>query len=102
MTFGGGKAFGQVFVDKSGGETRTCGEKNRGDGGGPGRNDGAEGRSMEVLENFGLGGKCVDVVRNQGGQRDVCHGGFLGALELHVVESVGGVASALQGGGPDE
>ena len=54
---------------------------------------------MEVLDNVGLGGKCVDVFRNRGGRRDGCHGGLLGALEVHVVESVGGVTSALQGGG---
>ena len=57
MTFGGGEAFGKVFADKSGGETWPCGEKTRGDGGGPDRHDGAEGQSMEVLDNVGLGGK---------------------------------------------
>ena len=57
---------------------------------------------MEVLDNIGLGGKCVDVVRKWGGRRDWCHGGFIGALEVHVVESAGGVVSALQGGGRAE
>ena len=97
MTFGGGKAFGQVFVDKSGGETRPCGDKTRGDGGGPSRNDGDGGRLMEVLENVGLGGKCVDVVRKRGGWRDGSCRGLLGLLEVHLVEPVGGVTSALQG-----
>ena len=60
---------------------------------------GAEGRSMEVLDNVGLGGNWVDVVRNRGGQRYGFYGGLLGALEVHVVESIGGVTSALQGGG---
>ena len=41
----------------------------------------------------------MDVVINRGGRRDGCHGGLLGALEVHVVESVGVVASFLQGGG---
>ena len=54
---------------------------------------------MEVLDNVGLGGKCVDVVRKRGGRRYGCYGGLIGALEVHVVESVVGVASALQGGG---
>ena len=54
---------------------------------------------MEVLENVVLGGKFVDVVRKRVGRRDGCRGGLIGALEVHVVESVGGVASALQGGG---
>ena len=54
---------------------------------------------MEVLDDVGLGGKCVDVVRTRGGQRYGCHRGLIGALEVHVVESVVGVASALQGGG---
>ena len=57
---------------------------------------------MEVLENIGLGGKCVDVDRKrgvQGGRRCGCYGGLIGTLEVHVVESVVGVASALQGGG---
>ena len=54
---------------------------------------------MEVLENVGLGGKCVDVVRKRGGQKYECRGMLIGALEVHVVEYVGGVASALQGGG---
>ena len=49
---------------------------------------------MEVLNNVGLGGKCLEVVRNQGGPRDGCHRGLIGALEVHVVESVGGVTSA--------
>ena len=88
-----------MFVDKSRGETRPCGEKTRVDGGGPGRKKGAEGRSMEVLDNVGLGGNWVDVVRNRGGQRYGFYGGLLGALEVHVVESIGGVTSALQGGG---
>ena len=57
---------------------------------------------MEVLDNVGLGGKCVDIVRKRGGRRDGCRGGLIGALEVHVVESVGGVASALQGGGRDD
>ena len=74
-------------------------KKNRGDGGGPGRNNGAEGQSMEVLDNVRIGGKCVDVVRNRGGLRDGCHGELLVSLEVHVVESIGGVSSALQGGG---
>ena len=102
MTFGGREAFGQVFADKSRGETWPCGKKNRGDGGGPGRNDGAEGQSMEVLDNVRIGGKCVDVVRNRGGLRDGCHGELLVSLEVHVVESIGGVSSALQGGGRDD
>ena len=41
----------------------------------------------------------MDVVRKQGGQMYGCCGGLIGALEVHVVESVGVVASALQGGG---
>ena len=53
---------------------------------------------MEVLDNVGLGGKCVGVVIKQGGQRYGCYGGLIGALEVHVVESVVGVASSLQGG----
>ena len=53
---------------------------------------------MEVLDNVGLGGKCVDVVRKREGSRDGCRGELIGALEVHVVESVGCVASALQGG----
>ena len=51
---------------------------------------------------FGSGGNCVDVVRKRGGQRYGCSGGLIGALEVHVVESVVGVASALQGGGRAE
>ena len=102
MTFGVGEAFGKVFVYKSGGETWPCGEKTRVDGGGPGRHNGAEGRSMEVLKNFGIGGKCVDIVRKRGGRRYGCCGGLIDALEVHVVESVGGVASALQGGDRDD
>ena len=35
VTFCGGKAFGKMFADKSGGETWPCGEETRGDGGGP-------------------------------------------------------------------
>ena len=54
---------------------------------------------MEVLDNVRLGGKCMDVVRNHRGPRDGCHGGLLGALEVHVVESIGGVVSALQDDG---
>ena len=54
---------------------------------------------MEVLDNVGLGGNYVDVVRKRGGRRDGCRGGLIGALEVRVVESVGDVASALQGGG---
>ena len=54
---------------------------------------------MEVLDNVGLGGKCLYVVRKWGGRRYGCHGGLIGALEVHVVESVGGVTSALQVGG---
>ena len=54
---------------------------------------------MEVIENVGLGGKCVDVVRKRGGRRCGCYGRLIGALEVHVVESVIGVASDLQGGG---
>ena len=65
MAFGGGETFGQVFADKSGGETRPCGKTIRGDGGGLGQNDGAEGQLMLVLDNVGLGGKCMDVVRLQ-------------------------------------
>ena len=99
MTFGGGEAFGQVFADKSGGETWRCGEKTRGDDGSPGQHDGYEGRSMEVLDNVGIGGKCVDVVRKWGGRRYGCRMGLIGALEVHVVQYVGDVASALQGGG---
>ena len=53
---------------------------------------------MLVLDNVGLGGKCMDVVRKRGGQRYGCRRGLLGTLEVHVVESVGGFASALQGG----
>ena len=98
MTFGGGNYFGQVFADKSRCETRPCGENPRGDGGGPGRNNGAEGRSMKVLDNDRLGGKCVDVVRKWGGRRDGCQGGLLGALEVRVLESAGGVLSSLQCG----
>ena len=86
-----------MFADRSGRETQPCGEKTRGDGGSQGQNDGAEGRSIEIMDNVGLGEKCVDVVRNQGGRRNGCHGGLLSALEVHVVDSVGGVASALQG-----
>ena len=57
---------------------------------------------MEVLDNVELGGKCVDFVRKRGGRRDGCPRGLLGALEVHVVEFVGGVSSALQGGGRDD
>ena len=91
-----------MFGDKSGGETRPCGKTIRGDGGGLGQNDRAEGRLMLVLDNVGLGVKCMDVVRNHRGPRDGCHGGLLGALEVHAVESIGGVASAFQGGGRAE
>ena len=73
--------------------------KNRGDGGGPGQHDGAEVRLMEVLNNVVLGGKCVEVVRKLGGRRYGCCGGFIGALEVHVLEFVGGGVSSLQGGG---
>ena len=41
----------------------------------------------------------MDVVRKRGGERYGCCGGLIGAFEVHVVESVVGVASALQGGG---
>ena len=41
----------------------------------------------------------MDVVRKRGGRRDVCCGGLIGTLEVRVVESVGGVAIALQCGG---
>ena len=54
---------------------------------------------MEVLDNFGLGGNCVDVFRKWGGCRYGCYGVLIGASEVHVVESVVGVVSALQGGG---
>ena len=74
-------------------------KKNRGDGGGPGQHDEAEGQSMEVLDNFGLGVKCVDVVRKWVGWRYGCYEGLIGALEVHIVESIVGVTSALQGGG---
>ena len=50
---------------------------------------------MEVLDNVGLGGKCVNVVRKRGGWRYGCCGGLIGVLDVHVVESVVGVASAL-------
>ena len=36
VTLCGGKAFGKMFADKSGGETWPCGEETSGDGGGPG------------------------------------------------------------------
>ena len=58
-----------MIADNSGGETWPCGEKPRGDGGSPGQHDGDEGQSMEVLDNVGLGGKCVDVVRERGVRR---------------------------------
>ena len=99
MTFGGGEAFRQVFAEKSGCEKRARGEKTRGDGGSLGQNNGAEGRLMEVLVNVIPGKKCVDVVRSRGDWRDGYQGGLLDALEVHVIESVGGVASDLQGGG---
>ena len=54
---------------------------------------------MEVLEDVGLGGKCVDVVRKRGGRMYGCYGWLVGTLEVHVVESVVGVVGALQGGG---
>ena len=54
---------------------------------------------MELLDNVVLGRKCVDVVRKRGGRRYGCYGGLIGALEVHVVESVVGVAIALQCGG---
>ena len=54
---------------------------------------------MEVPENVVLGGKCVDIVRKRGGLRYGCYGGLICALEVHVVESIVGVASSLQGGG---
>ena len=54
---------------------------------------------MEVLYNFRLGGKCVDVVVKRGGRRDRCCRGLIGALGVHVIESVGGVAISIQGGG---
>ena len=53
---------------------------------------------MEVLDNVGFGGKCVDVVREQGVRRYGQYGCLIGALELHVVESVVGVAPALPDG----
>ena len=56
---------------------------------------------MEVLQNVGLGGNCVEIGRKRGGRRYGCYGGLIGALEVHVVESVVGVLSALQGGGRD-
>ena len=68
-TFCGGKDFGKVFLEKSGGYPWPCGGKTIGDGGCPGLHDGAEVQSMEVLENVGLGGKCVDVVKEQGVRR---------------------------------
>ena len=40
----------------------------------------------------------MDVVRKREGSRDGCRRELIGALEVHVVESVGCVASALQGG----
>ena len=36
VTLCGGKDFGQMFVDKSGGNTWPCDEETSGDGGGPG------------------------------------------------------------------
>ena len=99
MNFGGGKDFGKVFAKISGGKPWPRGVKTRGDGGGPGRHDGAEVRWMEVLDNVRLGEKCVDFVRKRGGRRDGCRGGLIGAFEVHAVESVGGVASDIQGGG---
>ena len=51
VTLCGGKDFEQMFADKSGGETWPCGEETRGDGGGPGSHNGAEGCSIEVLKN---------------------------------------------------
>ena len=35
------------------------------------------------------------LLENRLGQRDGCCGGLLGTLEVHVVDSVGGVVSAL-------
>ena len=40
----------------------------------------------------------MKVVRKRGGRRNGCCGGLIVTLEDHVVESVVGVASALQGG----
>ena len=54
---------------------------------------------MEVLDNDGLGGKCLDVVRKRGEWRYGCCRGLIGAIKVHVVDSVVGVASALQDGG---
>ena len=36
VTLCSGQVFGQMFADKSGGETWPCGEETSGDGGGPG------------------------------------------------------------------
>ena len=54
------------------------------------------------MDNVGLGGKYVEVVRKWGGRRCGCYSGLIGALEVHVVESVVGVTSDLQGGGRDD
>ena len=72
VTFGGGEAFGKVFVDKSGGSPCPCGIKTRGDCRGTDQHDWAEGRLMEVMDNVGLGGKCMDVVRKRGGRKCGC------------------------------
>ena len=52
---------------------------------------------MEVLDNVGLGGKYMKVVRKRGGRRYGCYEVLIDALGIHIVESIVGVASNLQG-----